>query len=157
MITPFNLQTREMRKCLEIRDKPYYVRITSSIHLGYRKSKSISRWLVRQRTTSGYRTHVLRDVVPDDRVKANGSSVLTYQQAIIKAMNMQPDARTVAFECCGFCGKSQFEVKALVQGPSTFICDECIVLCNGIISEFEDRSPRSVPEIKNSTRTGDGA
>ena len=36
---PFNLKTREMRKRLEVREKPYYVRVTSSTHLGYRKSK----------------------------------------------------------------------------------------------------------------------
>jgi hypothetical protein len=139
---PFNLQTREMRKRLEVREKPYYVRVTSSTHLGYRKSKSISRWLVRWRTTSGYRTQVLRDVVPDDRVKANGSSVLSYQQAIIWAMNMDTDEEVVGLKCCGFCGKTQSEVKALIQGPNTFICDECVLLCNQIISEYEQRSPQ---------------
>lgn len=36
---------------------------------------------------------------------------------------------------CSFCGKSQHEVKKLIAGPSVFICDECIDLCNDIISE----------------------
>ena len=31
---------------------------------------------------------------------------------------------------CSFCGKSQHEVKKLIAGPSVFICDECIELCN---------------------------
>ena len=34
---------------------------------------------------------------------------------------------------CSFCGKSQHEVKKLIAGPSVFICDECIDLCNDII------------------------
>ena len=36
---------------------------------------------------------------------------------------------------CSFCGKSQHEVKKLVAGPSVFVCDECIDLCNDIIRE----------------------
>jgi ATP-dependent Clp protease ATP-binding subunit ClpX len=39
---------------------------------------------------------------------------------------------------CSFCGKSQHEVKKLIAGPSVFICDECIELCNDII---RDESP----------------
>jgi ATP-dependent Clp protease ATP-binding subunit ClpX len=36
---------------------------------------------------------------------------------------------------CSFCGKSQHEVKKLIAGPSVFICDECVDLCNDIIKE----------------------
>jgi len=36
---------------------------------------------------------------------------------------------------CSFCGKSQHEVRKLIAGPSVFICDECIELCNDIIRE----------------------
>jgi ATP-dependent Clp protease ATP-binding subunit ClpX len=36
---------------------------------------------------------------------------------------------------CSFCGKSQHEVKKLIAGPSVFICDECIELCNEIIAD----------------------
>ncbi len=36
---------------------------------------------------------------------------------------------------CSFCGKSQHEVKKLIAGPSVFVCDECIALCNDIIRE----------------------
>ncbi|HJX31857.1 MAG TPA: ATP-dependent Clp protease ATP-binding subunit ClpX [Thermodesulfobacteriota bacterium] len=36
---------------------------------------------------------------------------------------------------CSFCGKSQDEVKKLIAGPSVYICDECIELCNDIIAE----------------------
>jgi len=46
---------------------------------------------------------------------------------------------------CSFCGKSQHEVKKLIAGPSVFICDECIDLCNEIIRDelpaLEDGKP----------------
>ena len=49
---------------------------------------------------------------------------------------------------CSFCGKSQHEVRKLIAGPSVFICDECIELCNDIIrdeaqSEGEAASPNA--------------
>ena len=40
---------------------------------------------------------------------------------------------------CSFCGKNQEEVKKLIAGPSVYICDECIELCNDIIAEEEER------------------
>ena len=40
---------------------------------------------------------------------------------------------------CSFCGKSQDEVKKLIAGPSVYICDECIQLCNEIIDEEYSR------------------
>ena len=36
---------------------------------------------------------------------------------------------------CSFCGKSQFEVKKLIAGPSVYVCNECVALCNSIIDE----------------------
>src|ERR1700675_4084128 len=39
---------------------------------------------------------------------------------------------------CSFCGKSQREVKKLVAGPSVYICEECISLCNEIIASEDD-------------------
>ncbi|HJO36929.1 MAG: ATP-dependent Clp protease ATP-binding subunit ClpX [Pseudomonadota bacterium] len=56
---------------------------------------------------------------------------------------------------CSFCGKSQHEVRKLIAGPSVFICDECVELCNDIIREElqdgaaadRDRLPRPA-EIK---------
>ncbi len=45
---------------------------------------------------------------------------------------------------CSFCGKSQHEVRKLIAGPSVFICDECVELCNDIIrEEMQDQSPAS--------------
>jgi ATP-dependent Clp protease ATP-binding subunit ClpX len=49
---------------------------------------------------------------------------------------------------CSFCGKSQHEVRKLIAGPSVFICDECVELCNDIIrEELEEKaqSTRSSP------------
>jgi ATP-dependent Clp protease ATP-binding subunit ClpX len=42
---------------------------------------------------------------------------------------------------CSFCGKSQHEVKKLIAGPSVFICDECIDLCNDIIRDEQAAEP----------------
>ncbi|NOQ83589.1 MAG: ATP-dependent Clp protease ATP-binding subunit ClpX [Myxococcales bacterium] len=58
---------------------------------------------------------------------------------------------------CSFCGKSQKEVKKLIAGPTVYICDECIGLCNDIIAEEGEReeslttsAPLPKPaEIKN--------
>ena len=40
---------------------------------------------------------------------------------------------------CSFCGKSQREVRKLIAGPTVYICDECIKLCNDIIAEEAER------------------
>ncbi len=45
---------------------------------------------------------------------------------------------------CSFCGKSQHEVRKLIAGPSVFVCDECVELCNDIIRE----------EMQEKTTTG---
>lgn len=42
---------------------------------------------------------------------------------------------------CSFCGKSQYEVAQLIAGPSVFICDECIALCNDIIVDIHSKAP----------------
>lgn len=50
---------------------------------------------------------------------------------------------------CSFCGKSQDEVKKLIAGPSVYICDECIELCNDIIAEEYEKedSTRKITTI----------
>ena len=60
---------------------------------------------------------------------------------------------------CSFCGKSQHEVRKLIAGPSVFICDECVDLCNDIIkeelqeineeSEFQLPTPKEINETLN--------
>ena len=45
---------------------------------------------------------------------------------------------------CSFCGKSQHEVRKLIAGPSVFVCDECVELCNDIIrEELENRAEKA--------------
>ena len=45
---------------------------------------------------------------------------------------------------CSFCGKSQHEVRKLIAGPSVFVCDECVDLCNDIIrEEIQERDSES--------------
>ncbi len=46
---------------------------------------------------------------------------------------------------CSFCGKSQHEVRKLIAGPSVFICDECVDLCNDIIREEVQESQGEAP------------
>jgi ATP-dependent Clp protease ATP-binding subunit ClpX len=49
---------------------------------------------------------------------------------------------------CSFCGKSQHEVKKLIAGPSVFICDECVELCNDIIrEEMQEQTASSVETL----------
>ncbi|MDP7536640.1 MAG: ATP-dependent Clp protease ATP-binding subunit ClpX [Methylococcales bacterium] len=51
---------------------------------------------------------------------------------------MSDDKRSIEDEkllYCSFCGKSQHEVKKLIAGPSVYVCDECVALCNDIIRE----------------------
>ena len=49
---------------------------------------------------------------------------------------------------CSFCGKSQHEVRKLIAGPSVFICDECVELCNDIIrEELEDSTDQSDSQL----------
>jgi ATP-dependent Clp protease ATP-binding subunit ClpX len=47
---------------------------------------------------------------------------------------------------CSFCGKSQHEVRKLIAGPSVFICDECVDLCNDIIREEVQESTNSAQQ-----------
>ena len=56
---------------------------------------------------------------------------------------------------CSFCNKDQNDVRKLIAGPTVFICDECVEVCNDIIADdnrFENRGVRSSlpapPEIK---------
>lgn len=54
---------------------------------------------------------------------------------------------------CSFCGKSQHEVRKLIAGPSVFICDECVDLCNDIIREEVQESGGDSSESKLPTPT----
>ena len=49
---------------------------------------------------------------------------------------------------CSFCGKGQKEVKKLIAGPGVYICDECIDLCNDIITEEKAKTFKAINEFK---------
>ncbi len=49
---------------------------------------------------------------------------------------------------CSFCGKSQHEVRKLIAGPSVFVCDECVELCNDIIREEVEEKSSSLGDSK---------
>ncbi|NOQ64721.1 MAG: ATP-dependent Clp protease ATP-binding subunit ClpX [Methyloprofundus sp.] len=51
-------------------------------------------------------------------------------------MSKESDSNKILY--CSFCGKSQSEVKKLIAGPSVYVCDECVDLCNDIIKEELD-------------------
>ena len=56
----------------------------------------------------------------------------------VERLNMaedKHDGKSEKLLYCSFCGKSQHEVRKLIAGPSVFICDECVELCNDIIRE----------------------
>lgn len=49
---------------------------------------------------------------------------------------------------CSFCGKSQHEVKKLIAGPSVYVCDECVELCNDIIlEEMEEETTSAIRKL----------
>ena len=61
-------------------------------------------------------------------------------------MSEKPGSEKLLY--CSFCGKSQHEVRKLIAGPSVFICDECIELCNDIIAEeWEEEKSREIRSL----------
>ena len=48
---------------------------------------------------------------------------------------------------CSFCGKSQGEVKKLIAGPAVYICNECVALCNDIISEEVEKEEAALRKL----------
>ena len=60
----------------------------------------------------------------------------------------RPDRDSEKLLYCSFCGKSQHEVKKLIAGPSVYVCDECVELCNDIISEeLEEESSSAIKKL----------
>ena len=55
---------------------------------------------------------------------------------------------------CSFCGKSRDEVRKLIAGPTVYICDECVNLCNDIIAEdWEEANATLRPWCSRSFRS----
>ncbi len=120
----FPIHDRTQRCRLEVRAKPYFARLADGVHVGYRKGKSASRWVVRRYDGATYTVKTIPDVEPDDHSDADGKRFLSFQQAVAKIMS--DDKIPVQ---CSFCGKNSKQVAKLIAGPSVFICDECVALC----------------------------
>jgi ATP-dependent protease Clp ATPase subunit len=56
---------------------------------------------------------------------------------------------------CSFCNKSQSEIAKLVAGPGVYICNECVDLCNQIITQELDRKGAQAPGAERSTKSQD--
>jgi hypothetical protein len=65
----------------------------------------------------------------------------------------QGTASTPRLLTCSFCGKSQDDVRKLIAGPGVYICDECVDLCNDILTKEGDqgRSELETPAPKSHT------
>jgi ATP-dependent Clp protease ATP-binding subunit ClpX len=61
---------------------------------------------------------------------------------------MPGDKEKNAFLRCSFCGKTQDEVKKLVAGPTVYICNECVALCNDILKDEDKADPKAPPSSK---------
>jgi ATP-dependent Clp protease ATP-binding subunit ClpX len=73
---------------------------------------------------------------------------MTLQAKIKKVAARLPWARRKALDptlYCSFCGKSQHKVAKLIAGPSVFICDECVAICNKILGQPPDKQ---VPVVR---------
>jgi hypothetical protein len=121
---PFPIHERGHRARLDVRAKPYFVRISDGLHLGYRKGKSVSRWVVRLSRDGRYQTRTLDGIEPDDRLPPDGVHILSFQQMVARLMS--ESKRKL---CCSFCGKDHTQVAKLVAGPGVYICDACVSLC----------------------------
>jgi hypothetical protein len=121
---PFPIHDRQVRARLEVRTKPYYVRIASGLHLGYRRGKVVSRWVVRTLRDGRYETRTMVDVEPDDCLPADGGRIVSFRQMVARIMK-----ETKGTLSCSFCNRPHTEVARIVAGPGVFICDACVALC----------------------------
>lgn len=74
------------------------------------------------------------------------------------SVNYHPSLQDdVACLYCSFCGKSEREVQSIVEGPSVYICDECVAFCYTILRE-RGVEPRLAPGLtKAADVTSEGA
>lgn len=69
--------------------------------------------------------------------------------------NDKPEQSAEKVLYCSFCGKSQHEIHKLIAGPSVFVCNECVELCNEIIREEEESTERGTASAMRSPKPGD--
>lgn len=126
--TPFPIHDRIARQRLESRAKPYFTRLSPELSVGYRRGKTLSRWVVQRQRNGKAVLHTLPDIVPDDRLPADGRNVLAFYQVVEKIMH-DPQSSAVERLACSFCGKAHTQVDKLIAGPKVYICDWCVRLC----------------------------
>ncbi len=124
---PLPIHTPEARSRLPTRSKPYFQPLRKGLHLGYRKNKGPSRWVVRWRTQAGYRMRTVGEAIPDD---PGASSVERVRSFEAMARSVMEKKGHKGIYHCSFCGKSSKVVEKLVAGPNVYICNECVTLCN---------------------------
>ncbi len=130
---PFPIHDRTARLRLESRAKPYFMRLSTDISLGYRRGKTLSRWVIQRRNQGRSVMHTLDDVIPDDRLPTDGLRVLAFHQVVEKVMS----AKSVL--SCSFWGKSRHVVDKLIAGPDVYICDRCVRLCQCYLDHPEEK------------------
>lgn len=126
----FQINDPAIRSRLDSRAKPYFLRLTDELSIGYRKGKTVSRWVIRRKIDGRHRLSTLAHVLPDDNEAADGKHILNFQQLVEKLMTREKLA-------CSFCGKPSTQVAKLVAGPGVFICDGCVALCQLYIDHPE--------------------
>lgn len=126
----FQINDPAVRSRLDSRAKPYYLRLSDELSIGYRKGKTVSRWVIRRKIDGRHRISTLARVLPDDNGPADGKLVLNFQQLVEKIMTREKLA-------CSFCGKPSTQVAKLIAGPGVFICDACVALCQLVLDNPE--------------------
>ena len=115
-MTPYPIDDAAARRRLDPSPSPYFRPVTPAVHLGYRKGLTGSRWVLRRRVGGRYQTRTFREFVPDDRLPADGDTVRSFDQMLMRVLNMDlnhPDAGEGARRACSFCGKPDTAVAAL--------------------------------------------
>jgi ATP-dependent Clp protease ATP-binding subunit ClpX len=77
----------------------------------------------------------------DSKSRLGGQEILDKRSMSEDRQGRSGDSNKILY--CSFCGKSQHEVRKLIAGPSVFICDECVELCNDIIREELEEKAQS--------------
>lgn len=115
---PHPIRTAEQRERLDVRDKPYFERVTDKLHLGYRKGKLKRSWVIRWRQDGAYHTETVMGLVPDDLGNETHLPSIGFDQMEKRIMK---DKELT----CSFCGKGANEIEKLVAGPGVYICNRC--------------------------------
>lgn len=150
---PFPIHDRIARQRLESRAKPYFTRLSPEISIGYRRGKTLSRWVVQRRRNGKPVLHTLPDIVPDDRLPADGRRVLAFYQVVEKIMQDSESPATTQLTC-SFCGRRHTQVEKLIAGPAVYICDRCVRLCQCYLDWPDERGKLLLDDGKPVYRDG---